>query len=134
MKKQKTKLGKVNVKKRSNNDYLVDMFELQRDLQARLYEKDPSEFDDKTKIRYIEHMVFAGMVELAEAIDWLSWKGWKKFKPPTENDVLEYKVELVDVMHFVINAFMAYGGTAEEMFKLFVGKNKINHKRQDDGY
>jgi len=68
--------------------------------------------------------------ESAEAIDSLNWKWWKK----DEEDWDNIKVELVDMLHFWVSMCTIAGMDAKEVGELYAKKNKLNFKRQDEGY
>ena len=71
------------------------------------------------------------------------WKPWKAdhvkmqetyIKDLSDKDQLEIKFEMIDILHFVLNMFMALGLDSEEIFKLYYLKNAENFARQDSGY
>ncbi len=68
--------------------------------------------------------------ESAEAIDSLNWKWWKKDNDDWDN----VKIELVDMLHFWVSMCTVAGLTAEDVINLYFKKNKLNHKRQEEGY
>ena len=68
--------------------------------------------------------------ESAEAIDSLNWKWWKK----DEEDWDNIKIELVDMLHFWVSMCTVAGIDADDVIDLYLKKNKLNHKRQDEGY
>ncbi|MDP1183596.1 dCTP pyrophosphatase, partial [Klebsiella pneumoniae] len=71
------------------------------------------------------------------------WKPWKAdhvakqetyIKDMSGKDQLEIKFEMIDILHFILNMFIALGMDAEEVFKLYFLKNAENFARQDNGY
>ena len=68
--------------------------------------------------------------ESAEAIDSLNWKWWKK----DEEDWDNIKVELVDMLHFWVSMCTVAGIDADDVINLYLKKNQLNHKRQNEGY
>ena len=72
------------------------------------------------------------------------WKFWKKSKHETvkdkkvsdlsERDKIELKFEILDMLHFFLNYANSIGMTAEEMYNMYVAKNKENIERQKRGY
>jgi hypothetical protein len=71
------------------------------------------------------------------------WKYWKKdyskyddlkFNDLSNNDQLECKFEIVDMLHFFMNYAISIGMTPQEMFNMFMTKNKENRDRQARGY
>lgn len=124
--------GNYIYKKRDkmNLEYkLDDMFEKQLNFQvkARNY---PFK-DIKDKQQFINIMTLAAIDELLEALHNTQWKPWKN-NQVFDND--EFKKELIDVWHFLINLSIAAGLDADYLYKEFLDKNNINFKRQKDGY
>ena len=68
--------------------------------------------------------------ESAEAIDSLNWKWWKQ----DDDDWDNVKVELVDMLHFWVSMCTIAGLDAKDVYDLYAKKNKLNFKRQDEGY
>ncbi len=68
--------------------------------------------------------------ESAEAIDSLNWKWWKQDADDWDN----VKVELVDMLHFWVSMCTIAGLDAKDVYDLYAKKNKLNFKRQDEGY
>lgn len=91
--------------------------------------------------------------ELIEAVHGMSRPasersaGWKKWKGKyddirseevnenlSDDDILEKKYECVDLIHFVLNIILSLDISAEELFVLYMTKNKENFDRQDNNY
>jgi hypothetical protein len=52
-----------------------------------------------------------------------------------ENSKLEYiQKELIDIAHFLFQACLETGMTAQQFLEMYLDKNKTNHERQDSGY
>ena len=68
--------------------------------------------------------------ELLELDDELLWKWWSKDKIDMQN----IRVELIDILHFLVSAMMCAGLTAEKVFDIYQQKHNINIKRQDENY
>jgi len=68
--------------------------------------------------------------ELSELDEELLWKWWSK----DEIDMQNIRVELVDILHFLISAMMCAGLTAEKVFDIYQQKHAVNIKRQDMDY
>lgn len=57
-----------------------------------------------------------------------NYKSWKRpFKP----DMEAAKEEIIDTLHFVMQAAIFAGMTADELHQRYCNKNAINHTRQD---
>lgn len=114
---------------------MEDMFELQRKFNKLIGNKIPevlSEIFTQENIENIKNQTLAIIDEVMEALREIKWKPWKK----TDNqfDLVSYRFELIDVFHFLINLFLLAGMTPELVMKYFFNKNRINIKRQRDGY
>ena len=68
--------------------------------------------------------------ELYELEDELLWKWWSK----DEIDMQNIRVELIDILHFLVSAMMCAGLTAEKVFDIYKQKHSVNIKRQDTDY
>ncbi len=105
------------------------------DEQVRLNEKiNPDlykEIDDpEIKRQRFLQFELALRQESAEAIDSLNWKWWKKDNDDWDN----IKIELVDMLHFWVSMCTIAGLSAEDVINLYLKKNQLNHKRQNEGY
>jgi len=110
---------------------LSDIFEQQIKLNERI---NPTLYKDiqDPDVRREWFMKFdtALKQESAEAIDSLNWKWWKKDPEDWEN----IKVELVDMLHFWVSMCTVAGLSSQDVLDLYFKKNKLNHKRQEQGY
>lgn len=111
---------------------LADVFEAQKELNEKtiphlyaMLKENPSE-REIWLIRY----ELAMRMEMAEMIESLHWKWWKH----QETDWDNVKIELVDILHFWVSMCTVAGLEADEVIALYFKKNKLNHKRQDQGY
>lgn len=68
--------------------------------------------------------------ELIELDEELLWKWWSK----DDIDMQNIRVELIDVLHFLVSAMMSAGLTAEKVFDIYQQKHAVNLKRQDTNY
>ena len=68
--------------------------------------------------------------ELYELDDELLWKWWSK----DEIDMQNIRVELIDILHFLVSAMMCAGLTADKVFDIYQQKHTVNIKRQDSNY
>jgi dimeric dUTPase (all-alpha-NTP-PPase superfamily) len=112
-------------------DKLEEMFELQRVLNERIL-KEPSEnLDADKKIQWVLNYSRALQQELSELVDCVPWKWWAHYQHFDEQNA---RVEVVDIMHFLISIARVLGMTAEDLFEAYSKKNVVNHRRQDSGY
>lgn len=68
--------------------------------------------------------------ELIELDEELLWKWWSK----DEIDMQNIRVELIDVLHFLVSAMMCAGLDAEKVYDIYQQKHAVNLKRQDSNY
>lgn len=105
-------------------DMLKDLFEKQLNFQLLLN-------NDTNTHTYREKMILASLDELTEILRCIPWKPWKKKQ---KFDATQYKEEIIDLWHFVINLSLSANLTAKELHKLYNKKLKINIQRQIKGY
>jgi dimeric dUTPase (all-alpha-NTP-PPase superfamily) len=106
-------------------DKLDTIFEMQASLNEEI-----------TTLRHLEHwtaddwqqhLTLAMLSELAEALDETDFKWWKN---PKKRDPADLKGEIVDMLHFLISMAQRAGMDADELFGLYLSKNKENFDRQ----
>ena len=68
------------------------------------------------------------MVELAEVVEEAHYKWWKN---NAEIDDAKLKEEIVDVLHFFLGMCIDSGMTSDELFDIYMKKNKENYDRQN---
>ncbi len=110
---------------------LQDVFDMQKKLNEKI---NPSLYSDikDPEVRRQRYLDFdlALRQEMSEAIDSLDWKWWKKDSDDWDN----IKIELVDMLHFWVSMCTVAGLEAEDVINLYLKKNQLNHKRQNEGY
>jgi dimeric dUTPase (all-alpha-NTP-PPase superfamily) len=118
-------------------DKLDSMFEIQNNLQDRLgtFDKIKNLSDQQ---EFINQMILAIHEEATEIIKKTPYKnpqyvkfGWKKTQ---KMDLAMYKMEIIDLWHFVMNLCLVVGMGPEEFYRVYCDKNKENHDRQDNSY
>lgn len=136
-----------------STDTLGDIMNLQKNTQEQTY---GFTFDDMTLRQVMDfwHINTHALVdEIHEATDALGgikdgdgnavWKYWKSahdkyetmmFEDLSENDKLECKFEIVDILHFFMNYAISIGMTPAEMYNMFMSKNEENRNRQKNNY
>lgn len=68
--------------------------------------------------------------ELNELDEELLWKWWSR----DDIDLQNIRVELIDMLHFLVSAMICAGLTPEKVLDVYTQKHAVNIKRQDDGY
>lgn len=129
-----------------NKDLLIDMFEKQKQLNDRTFQKNSIHLTTETLIQealnfkdkgpnsltneWLKKYAWALGDELRELKDELFEKWWSK----DNLDMQNIRVEIVDIFHFAISLSMAAGMEAGELYDLYTKKGQVNHKRQAEGY
>lgn len=80
--------------------------------------------------RWLSNYSTAMREELNELDEDLLWKWWSR----DEIDIQNIRVELIDILHFLVSAMICAGLTPERVFDVYRQKHAVNLKRQDDGY
>jgi len=111
-------------------DMLAHVFEMQGKLNERIGVR-PSEMDDEEKQKWVLNYTRALSQELSELIDSMPWKWWAKYQTFDEQNA---RVEVVDMLHFLVSIAQCLGMSAEDMYDIYLQKNKVNFERQDSGY
>lgn len=134
-----------------NADMLSNIFAMQTDLNNYVFKKNDIR-DEAGRIMEMEaifNAVAAGRLmvndipnkwlvnyskameeELKELNEELLWKWWSK----DEIDIQNIRVELIDILHFLVSAMISAGLTAEKVFDVYRQKHAVNLNRQDTGY
>lgn len=131
-------LLKFKEKNEAKQDKLDKIFNHQKQLQQKLGIYNKIANDPKMLQQYINQMILALHEEATEIMRETAYKnpeympfGWKKGQ---EFNNENFKNELIDIIHFVMNLCIVSGMDPQEIFERYIGKNKENFKRQDDGY
>ena len=113
-----------------SKDKLEAIFEAQRQLSLCLVGSDFSDLDDQSKVHWILNYSRAMQQEIAELIDSVPWKWWAKYQ---DFDQQNARVEVIDLFHFLVATAQVLGMNADDLYKAYTAKNKVNHKRQEEG-
>ena len=113
---------KNNLKDKSGNDLNMQSIIVSAEKEEMMVNDLPNEW----LVNYSK----AIKEELLELDDELLWKWWSK----DEIDMQNIRVELIDILHFLVSAMMCAGLSAEKVFDIYRQKHAINIKRQDTEY
>lgn len=80
--------------------------------------------------RWLGNYSMAMREEINELDADLLWKWWSR----DEIDLQNIRVELIDILHFLVSAMICAGLTAEKVFDVYQQKHSVNLNRQDSGY
>lgn len=104
-----------------------------RELQKSAYDTDPPLLRGEEWRAYMRWNTLAAQVELGEAIQEVPWKPWAVDLEPTQEELLKFAKEQVDVLHFIGNMLCAAGVTDDVLSNLYLEKMRINEARQATG-
>jgi len=114
----------------SQPDQLRELFRMQKSLNERIgVFTDGMNEEEKTK--WLLNYTRAMTQELAELTDSVPWKWWAKYQKFDEQNA---RVEVVDLLHFLISMAQVLGMSADDIYQAYLKKNEVNLKRQDTGY
>jgi dimeric dUTPase (all-alpha-NTP-PPase superfamily) len=111
-------------------DKLEEIFTLQSELNKKIGLRLES-LSEEEKQTWILNYARAMTQEIAELTDSVPWKWWARYQKFDDQNV---KVELIDVLHFLVSAFQVMGMSAEDVFRIYSQKCQINRERQEKGY
>jgi dimeric dUTPase (all-alpha-NTP-PPase superfamily) len=111
-------------------DRLDQLFELQRGLNERIG-VNVGQLSDKERREWLLQYCRAMSQEIAELTDCVPWKWWAKYQ---EFDLQNARVEIVDLLHFLISLAQVAGMSADDMFTAYTKKHEVNQQRQQSGY
>jgi dimeric dUTPase (all-alpha-NTP-PPase superfamily) len=120
-------------------DKLQEILNKQSELQDKL-NKNPKYMSFMDRVRFIQDNALHLNIEFAELLKNLPFKYWKKYSPEQLNGD-EYKknrkeviMEYIDMACFFFNIGIALDITSKEFYNIYMEKNNINFKRQDNKY
>lgn len=117
--------GKTKTENNAVADKLDVLFEMQAGLDGYIREKRGLNY---SKGEWVCKKAMALMVELGEVVSEAQYKWWKNY---SDIDEAALKEEIVDVLHFFLGMCIDSGMTADELFDIYLKKNKENYDRQN---
>jgi len=108
---------------------LQKLLDRQAELDKRIREDRDLDWDDPQD--ELNDLCTAMANEVEELRDETSWKWWAD---DTKIDYDKATEELIDILHFWLSAANLLGMSAETIMETYLGKNEVNHERQDGGY
>jgi dimeric dUTPase (all-alpha-NTP-PPase superfamily) len=115
----------------NDQDMLNHMFDMQAQLNKRIGVNTDAPMTDEERTKWVLNYCRAASQELAELTDSVPWKWWAKYQ---KFDQQNARVEVVDLFHFLISLAQVLGMSADDVYKFYLEKNKVNFQRQDSGY
>lgn len=118
-------------------DKLERMFFEQKCFQERHFIKQ-FEFKDLKDLQdYINMNLLSCYNELAEIQNETRWKHKEQkfgYKKDININIKRFNEEIIDLWHFIMNLYMAGGGTALTFYQEYMKKVNKNEKRQQNSY
>jgi dimeric dUTPase (all-alpha-NTP-PPase superfamily) len=111
-------------------DRLEEIFRLQRELNLRIG-VDTAVMNDEQRQQWVLNYCRAMSQEIAELTDSVPWKWWAKYQ---QFDKQNARVEVVDLLHFLISLAQVLEMTPDDIFEAYTKKHKVNLARQESGY
>ncbi len=111
-------------------DMLEHIFEMQADLNRRIG-VDTTSLSEEQQKEWLLNYCRAMTQEIAELTDCVPWKWWAKYQTYDKQNA---RVEIVDILHFLISAAQVVGLSAQDVYDAYTAKNKVNFQRQESGY
>ena len=106
-------------------DKLDEIFAMQKSLNDYIITNRKLDF---TKEQWIQKGSLALIDEITELLNEVNYKWWKNPKPIDDAAVKE---EIVDMLHFFVSICLYAGMSADELYNIYIGKNKENFDRQN---
>ena len=113
-----------------DEDLLKDMFALQGQLNRRIG-VNTTALPEEEKTEWVLNYCRAMSQEIAELTDSVPWKWWAKYQTFDKQNA---RVEVIDMLHFLISLAQVLDMSAEDVHDLYCRKHRVNQERQDTGY
>ena len=114
----------------SQPDKLEEIFRLQEQLNRRIGVH-TTDMTDEQRQQWLLNYCRAMTQEIAELTDSVPWKWWAKYQ---KFDKQNARVEVVDLLHFLISIAQVLEMTPQDIFEAYTKKHQVNVARQDSGY
>jgi dimeric dUTPase (all-alpha-NTP-PPase superfamily) len=113
-----------------DSDKLEEIFSLQEALNRRIG-VDTQNMTDEQRQQWVLNYCRAMTQEVAELTDSVPWKWWAKYQ---KFDKQNARVEVIDLLHFLISIAQVLEMTPDDFYDAYTKKHKVNLARQDSGY
>lgn len=111
-------------------DQLRLIFRMQEELNRRIG-VDTRRMSEDEQVHWVLNYCRALSQEIAELTDSVPWKWWARYQ---SFDHQNARVEVVDMLHFLVSLAQVLGMSADDVCRAYVEKNKVNFERQESGY
>ena len=102
------------------------MLGLQRDVEDA-FGRLPDPSDAEQVSTYIREVILCATDELHEVLAEVHWKPWKESRGI--KDVTKYREEMADVLHFILDLYLAAGLSGREIISDYMSKHYENLSR-----
>ncbi len=116
--------------KTTTGDRLEELFRLQEQLNKRIG-VDTRNMTDSERQEWVLNYCRAMSQELAELTDSVPWKWWAKYQTFDKQNA---RVEVIDLLHFLISLAQVLEMDADDFYRAYTKKHEVNVSRQDNGY
>src|SRR5207249_797875 len=114
----------------SHPDKLEEIFRMQEALNRRIG-VDTATMTDEQRQQWLLNYCRAMSQEIAELTDCVPWKWWAKYQ---KFDKQNARVEVVDLLHFLISLAQVLEMGPNDIYNAYTKKHRVNLARQDSGY
>lgn len=114
----------------SQPDKLDEIFRLQEVLNKRIG-VDTSQMTEEQRIHWVLQYCRAIQQETAELVDSVPWKWWARYQ---KFDKQNARVEVIDLLHFLISLAQVLEMTPTDFYEAYTKKHRVNLQRQETGY
>jgi len=114
----------------TKTDKLEEIFRLQEQLNLKIGVDTPRMTDEQCQ-QWVLNYCRAMSQEIAELTDSVPWKWWAKYQ---KFDKQNARVEVIDLLHFLISIAQVLGMTPEDFYEAYAKKHQVNLARQVSGY
>ncbi len=114
----------------TTSDKLEEIFRLQQALNLRIG-VDTARMTDEQRQQWVLNYCRAMSQEVAELTDCVPWKWWAKYQTFDKQNA---RVEVVDLLHFLISLAQVLEMTPEDFYDAYTKKHQVNLARQQSGY
>ena len=104
------------------------LLNLQRKIESQ-WGRLPNPENPENVSQYIREIALCLEDELHEALAHVHWKPWKTSRGL--KDRKRYRAELADVLHFVLDLYLAAGLTGSDIYEDYLAKHQENLKRRN---
>ncbi len=111
-------------------DKLEEIFRLQETLNLRIG-VDTVHMSDEQRQQWVLNYCRAMSQEIAELTDSVPWKWWAKYQ---KFDKQNARVEVVDLLHFLISLAQVLEMSPDDVYDAYTKKHTVNLARQAAGY